>query len=177
MNPISSENTSFSYLRGSPDFLGAVLDSISSCLLLLDKDMKLQAFNDPLRSIFSNRKNEHMLYRFCGNAIGCAFAIEEEKDCGITSNCCNCELRKCALSTYSEGISYHNNLIERDFYRVDGSKQKKILRFSTRLIRYSEDRYVLVIVDDVTELIENRRKISRQEALLRELEKDTVPTD
>jgi len=40
--------------------------------------MELQAFNEPMMSIFSNKSDEDLLYRKCGEAIGCTYQIEEE---------------------------------------------------------------------------------------------------
>lgn len=168
---ISSENTSFNYLRGSADFLDAVLNNISSCILLLDRDMKLQAFNNSIKTIFSNRPNEHLLYRRCGEAIGCAATVEEEKDCGKTTKCCTCVLRKCAIMTYAENISYYKNRLSREFYRTDSRKEMRHLQFSTRCIRYAQDRYVMMIVDDLTSVVNQEDLIREQKALLDKLSK------
>jgi len=40
---VSSENTTFRFLRGSPDFLTALLDHMSECVLLLDQEMRFQS--------------------------------------------------------------------------------------------------------------------------------------
>ena len=66
-------NVSFGFLKGSGDFLNIILNNINSCILLLDKDLKLKAFNDSLKTVFSNKKDEDLLYRRCGEAIGCAY--------------------------------------------------------------------------------------------------------
>lgn len=167
---ISSENTSFSYLRGSPDFLNKVLNSISSAVMLLDRDMRLQAFNDALPAIFSNAPGEHLLYQKCGNAIGCAAAVESEKECGETEKCRSCELRKAAIMTYCEGVEYYKNRIHRDFFLRNGKKVRKILQFSTRLVRFNQDPYVLLILDDLTDLILKEDLIREQQLLIRELQ-------
>ncbi|MCF8352438.1 MAG: hypothetical protein K9H15_14825 [Bacteroidales bacterium] len=51
-NQISSENTSFAYLKSSSHFLNIVMNNINSCVLLLDNQMRLQAFNDSMKTIF-----------------------------------------------------------------------------------------------------------------------------
>ncbi len=75
----SSENISFDFLKESGEFMDLVLNNITSCVLLLDKKMQLQAFNNALKTIFSNKPNEDLLYVKCGNAIGCAYTVEEQK--------------------------------------------------------------------------------------------------
>ncbi|WP_321997841.1 hypothetical protein [Draconibacterium orientale] len=93
-------NHSFDMLAESGEFMNLVLHNITSCVLLLDKDMRLQAFNNALKTIFSNKTDEDLLYMLCGEAIGCAYQIEEAKDCGKTSKCCTCELRLAAFDSY-----------------------------------------------------------------------------
>ena len=76
-NKVTSTNISFDYLKNSSDFLNIVLNNICSCVLLLNKDMELQAFNDPLKTVFSNKPDEYLLYIKCGEALGCAYTVEE----------------------------------------------------------------------------------------------------
>ncbi|MCT4646646.1 MAG: hypothetical protein N4A74_16780, partial [Carboxylicivirga sp.] len=90
---ISMANESFCFLSQSSEFLNLVLNNIKSCVLLLDKDVRLTAYNNSMKTIFSNRKGEDLHYVRCGEAIGCAYQVSEEKDCGLTSKCCDCELR------------------------------------------------------------------------------------
>ena len=169
---ISSENTSFNYLRGSPDFLNKVLNSISSAVLLLDKDMRLQAFNDALRTMFSSAPEEYLLYQKCGNAIGCANPIEQQQECGEADQCCNCELRKAAILTYCEGVEFYKNRLQREFLRRDGTKVRKYLQFSTRRVRFNQDPYVLLIIEDLTDLILKEDLIREQQHLIEQLRQE-----
>jgi len=171
---ISSENTSFSYLRSSPDFLNKVLNSISSCVLLLDKEMRLQAFNDAFRTIFSSSARDHLLYQKCGNAIGCATAVENSAECGTMDDCCNCQLRKSAIMTYSEGVEYYKNRIQREFFQKNGKKVLKYLQFSTRRISFNQDTYVMLILDDLTDLILKEEFIREQKQMIQKLRRESL---
>lgn len=143
-------NESFNMLKGSSDFLNLVLNNISSCVLLLNDKMELQAFNNALKTIFSNKPDEHILYKRCGEAIGCAYQIEEVKNCGNTSKCCNCELRVAALISYMENVAVYKEFVERPFYNLEGEKVLKQLQFSTRVFNYSNEKYIIMIVDDIS---------------------------
>lgn len=156
---LTSTNVSFDWLRGSADFLNAVLHNITCCVLLLDKDMRLQAFNDPLLTIFSNKKGEDLLYRRCGEAIGCAYQIEEMKDCGKTNHCHKCELRTAALYSYLKDEPVYKEAIDKPFFTRDGKKELKHLRFSTRLFVFKREKYILLLVEDVTEMINLKREV------------------
>ena len=168
---ISLTNVSFDYLRNSPDFLNMVLNNISSCVLLLDKKLELQAFNDSMKSIFSARKDEDLLYVRCGEAIGCAYQVDEMKNCGDTSHCAFCKLRESALISYVKNKAVYKQKISREFYMNDGRKVMKHLQFSTRCFEFEKDKYIVLIIDDVTELVDTQNALKAKDQRIRELEK------
>ena len=143
-------NVSFSFLKGSSDFLNIVLDNISVCVLLCDKDMKLRVFNDAMKTLFSNKKNEDLLYMRCGEAIGCAYQIDEQKNCGETSRCSKCELRVAALTSYASNEPVFKERITRPFYNFENQKVDKHLQFSTRLFLFEGEKYIMLMIEDVT---------------------------
>jgi hypothetical protein len=163
MKQISHNNTSFDYLRGSSDFLNQVINNISSCVLLLDKEMKLVAFNDSMKSIFSNRKNENLLYVKCGNALGCAFAVEEMKDCGSTTRCAKCDIRIAAMISYIEKKEVYREHVIREFYTFELTKVAKHLQFSTRFFQFEKESYIIMIVDDISKHMELCNQVKKQE--------------
>jgi sigma-B regulation protein RsbU (phosphoserine phosphatase) len=150
MKSISNTNVSFNFLKNSGEFMHLVLNNINSCVLLLDKQMQLRAFNDALKTIFSNRKDEHLLYIRCGEAIGCAYQIDEAKNCGETSKCCNCDLRLAAMQSYLNNDVVYKEHIVRPFYTYDGIKVDKHLQFSTRIFPFNRDKYIVMIVEDIS---------------------------
>ena len=145
-------NESFDMLKGSSQFLNVVLNNINSCVLLLNQKMELQAFNDATKTIFSNKPDEHMLYKRCGEAIGCAYQIEESRNCGETSRCCDCELRISALTSYMENKAVYKEFFERPFYRKSGEKVMKQLQFSTRVFNLDKEKYIILIVEDISNI-------------------------
>ena len=157
-NHLTHTNERFSALSGSSDFLNIILNNISSCVMLLDNELKLRAFNDPLTTIFSNKKDEELLYRRCGEVLGCAYQLEEGTPCGTTSKCNTCELRISALFSYVENKPLYNEHVVKPFVDYDGNKEYKHLQFSTRLFKYQKDRYIVAIIDDITELKNLRQK-------------------
>lgn len=148
-------NHSFQQLEGSAEFLNIVLNNITSCVLLLDEHMRIQAFNDALTTIFSNKADEDLLYMHCGEAIGCAYQIDEAKECGKTSQCCSCELRVAAMQSYMNEEVIYKSKIKRPFYTKDYQLVEKTLQFSTRLFKYKRDKYIILIVEDITPLTIN----------------------
>ncbi|NPD45640.1 MULTISPECIES: hypothetical protein [unclassified Lentimicrobium] len=157
---IASTNETFQFLSGSSEFLNIILNNINSCVLLLNDKMELQAFNDSLKTIFSRNKNEDLRYKRCGEAIGCAFHIEEGKDCGETTQCCNCELRVAALQSYVNDEVIYNDRITKPFLTFDNERVEKQLQFSTRLFLFRDEKYIIMLVEDITDLIHPDNKIA-----------------
>ena len=143
-------NESFNMLKGSSEFLNLVLNNINSCVMMLNDKMELQAFNDAMKTIFSNKPDEYLLYKRCGEAIGCAYQVEEAMNCGETSRCCKCELRISALTSYMDNVPIYKDFIERPFYKQDGEKVMKQLQFSTRLFIHSNEKYIIMIIEDIS---------------------------
>jgi hypothetical protein len=150
---ISHTNRSFDYLSKSDGFLNLIIHNISSCVLLLNNEMMLMAYNEPLKAMFSDKDHNEIMYQKCGNVIGCALAVEEEKECGTTSHCRICSLRESALKTYINGIVVYKEIISREFYISKHKKELKHLQFSTRIFNFEDEKYILLIINDITPLV------------------------
>lgn len=155
---LTHTNERFSILKESYEFLNIVLDNISECVLLLDKNLILRAFNDPIKTIFTNKKNENLLYKRCGEAIGCAYQIEEERECGHTSKCHSCELRIAALTSYSTKKTIHREHICKPFFNEKNEKIDKHLQFSTRLFNHDKETYIIMIIEDLSHIMELEKR-------------------
>ena len=121
--------------------------------------MRLQAFNDAFKTIFSNKKDEDILYKHCGEAIGCAFQIEEGVDCGKTSQCVNCELRIAAFDAYFDGKIVYKEHIQRPFFDQNNQKVYKDLQFSTRKFHFNKDKYIVMMIEDITKIKQLERDL------------------
>jgi sigma-B regulation protein RsbU (phosphoserine phosphatase) len=163
-NEYSMNNQSFDILRGSPDFLNLVLNNLNSCVLLLDKQMKLRAFNDALKTIFTNKEDEDLLYIRCGEAIGCAYRIEEGKECGTTSHCGRCELRIASMESYLNDEAIYKDHVRRPFFDRNNKKKMKDLQFSTRLFKYRDEKFIVMLVEDITEVVALKAMSNRQQS-------------
>lgn len=164
-------NVSFNYLRNAPDFLNTIINNICSCVLLLNKNMELQAFNDSLKTIFSNKKDEDLLYIRCGEAIGCAYVVDEVTECGKTSHCKYCDLRISALKSYLNKEVVYKKKISRNFYTTGEKKVLKHLQFSTRPFYFEKEYYIILIIEDITDFVNQMEENKRLKKQLKELQK------
>jgi len=142
-------NVSFNFLKGSSDFLNLILNNINSCVLFLNSHMELIAFNDAIKVMFPMSNNCNLKYKRCGEAIGCAHQIEEQKDCGKTSKCRDCELRKSAMDAYLENRTTYKKRILRPFYTEQNIKVNKLLQYTSKLFSFEGDKYILLLIESV----------------------------
>jgi sigma-B regulation protein RsbU (phosphoserine phosphatase) len=166
----ASSNETFLQLRNTPEFLNSLINDICSCILLLNNKMELQAFNDPMKNIFINHNEEHLHYERCGEALGCAYSVEEKKRCGETSKCNSCELRKHALYSSINHEPVFNETISREFYKTDSEKVMRHLRYSIRTFEMDNFHYIMLIINDITILHNQIQMINYQEKLIREFD-------
>lgn len=163
-------NLSFSQLNSSSDFMRIIIENLTSCVLLLDHEMNLKAFNRPLESIFGVQppKGEELLK--CGNVIGCAYAVESMMECGTTDHCKTCPLRVDALESYVRGTETYKQKLSRDFYTCRGEKILKHLQYSAIGFMFDNEKYILVIIDDITEQTNQLMRFQEMQAKIEELE-------
>lgn len=154
-------------LKESNEFLNILFDNITSALFILDKNARIENINESFSLLFQKRE-EKILGNLCGNALGCKFAVEENALCGETSHCKDCILKRDILQTMSEKVPTNRRKLSRDFYS-DIQKETKHFLYSTRYIQYYGKEYILVIIDDHTELETSRNILEEQNGTLRVL--------
>ena len=155
-------------LKESNEFLNILFDNITSALFILDTNARVESINESFSILFQKRE-EKIIGDLCGNALGCKFAVEEKALCGETSHCKNCKLRNDILANMSQKVPTNNRKLTRDFYADDTTKDTKHFLYSTRHIQYNEKEYILVIVDDHTELEKQKAKLEEQNDSLKGL--------
>ena len=151
-------------LKESNEFLNTVFENINSALFIVDGELRIQQFNTVLSRLF-RKSREEILGEMCGNALGCAFAVEENSPCGSTSQCGHCAIRHAILDALPQRAVMHRGRIAREFY-IDGARVLKYLEFSTKVIQFEDRDMILVIVDDRTESeLQKRALIEKQQRI------------
>ena len=154
-------------LEESNQFLNSVLDNIDSAALVLDKRMALRHCNQAFAVIFGT-DDKSVLGMLRGNATKCVYSVDEEKDCGKTSNCGKCKMRSFIQRAFNQGIPTIRTSIAHEYY-IHGERICKHLEFSAKRITIDNEDVVLAIIGDVTEsemqkleLLRSHERISRQ---------------
>jgi len=154
-------------LRESNDFLNLLLDNISSAIFIVDTGRRVQNYNNAFSELF-RKTEDRILGQLTGNALGCKNTEDGVKECGFSEHCIKCDLRKSLLDSLIENVPVEKGLLEREF-SINGVLVKKYLLYTTKQINYHKTRMILVIVDDVTELEEQRYSLKIQNEKLIDL--------
>ena len=165
----TSSGISFESLGNSGEFMKMLMENICSCVLILNDKMELQAFNNAMKTIFANKPDEDLYYKRCGEAIGCAHTVKEMKECGKTSKCKYCELRESAMISYLEKKPIYRKKMDREFFINDKKKEMKHLQFSTRPIYFKNEYYILLIIEDISRVVEQNHLIKLQQEQIKKL--------
>ena len=154
--PIELDN-----LKESNEFLNLILENINSAILIADENMRIHQFNKSFLSLFDSAADRIIESSF-GQISGCVNAVKENKSCGGTSKCQFCVLRKTLLQTLVEGYPVDHKSMERVFY-IKGRPVLKNLEVTSRLIQFHGQKMILVIIYDVSQIEEQKRKLEKQQ--------------
>ncbi|QXM07266.1 SpoIIE family protein phosphatase [Crassaminicella indica] len=151
-------------LKDSNHFLNIIFENITSAIFLVDKNMKLQQFNEPFSVLF-NKKEDKIIGKLCGNIIGCQYSVDENKNCGTTSNCESCIIRNSILKAFHDQTPTFKEILTRNFY-INEKSIKKYFQFTTKYINYNGEDMVLVILDDITELENSKLELQKRNEMI-----------
>lgn len=151
-------------LTESNELLNSVLNNINSAVFIVNNNFKIVSFNNAFKSLFY-KEDADILNKYCGNALGCVFVYREKVDCGGTSHCDKCHLRKNILNSFIQKVPVFKQKMIRDFV-INDLVITKYLEFSTKHITYHDETYTLIIIDDVTDHeLQKQEIISKAEQL------------
>ena len=146
-------------LIDSNDFLSSLLNNITSAIIIIDKNFKVQKINKSFRNLF--QKSEEDVYnKNFGNIMGCVFHVKEEANCGELVNCNVCKLRYNIIKCLTEKVDSINTLIKQEFF-IGNEFVLKYFYTTTKYFEYKGLEYIFVIIFDITEL-ETKNKLLKE---------------
>jgi len=150
-------NDTAATILGSPEFSEFIFNNLTSAIFLVDRDFRVRKINATFASFFSASQDE-ALGKLCGNAIGCSHAVEANADCGTTEACADCDIRSSLTGCFFSPDNTKTNYLTRNLY-IDGTAQTKHFRLKTRFVAWNGEELAIVVIDDITELEEQKRQI------------------
>ena len=95
--------------------------------------------------------------------------LRKKKNVGKLQNVKTCQLRKDGIRAYSDKKTIYNQRLDREFYTTDSKKELKHLRYNVRYFPFKKDNYIIVIVQDISELVRQQLIIDLQMKKLNKL--------
>jgi len=149
-----------SNLKESNAFLSVLFDNLTSAIFLADTDYKVKTVNHSFEILF-NKRNEAAIGQLCGDVLGCYYTIAEKSKCGTTSHCNTCELRASIRDTFLSKNDQSRKQLSREFL-IDSIKTLKHLQYSTRYIKFDNNEMIVLIVDDITDIINQKNELKEK---------------
>jgi sigma-B regulation protein RsbU (phosphoserine phosphatase) len=147
--------------RESNEFLNLLLDNINVAVLLADENLRIQLVNSSFLQLFGKPEADVLAKGF-GRATDCKYRVEEDKECGETSQCDDCPVRHAISKTILENLPVDKMSMERVFY-ISGRPVTKYLQITTRPLQFQGRKMILVILYDVTEMEEQKTQLQEKQ--------------
>lgn len=134
-----------------------ILDALPAAVLLMDADRRVLDMNRAAEDLFEREFATHGM-RLCGETIHCVHVQGTSSGCGDTPSCPDCVLRK-AVQTVCEGGRVHRERAEVELVR-DGECVRFYFLVTAVPFPYDHRNNVLMVLEDVTAMVELRRMLS-----------------
>ncbi len=131
-------------------------------LLLLDSDRQVYKAN-AVAADFSGYSKQNLIGKRSGEALNCIYHLEHPKGCGFSPNCRFCCLRQIVMETFQTG-KCHNRVEVILPTAKDEDEMESVFLASTSILTVKKGEFVLVAIEDITELrsIENQFILQRE---------------
>jgi PAS domain-containing protein len=135
------------------DLFETIIDALPSPLFVVDDDVLILGYNLAAAPLFDSEPDR--IFRIKGgDALHCLHSTSTPEGCGGSEACKKCVVRN------SVNKSYSGNKVVREkseMQLVRGEKVEQIqMLVTTAPLKYKDKLYVLVILEDITELLELR---------------------
>jgi|GEM_PF-1145090 len=151
------ENVQMKELQESKEFLSSVINHVNSLIFVVDQNLKIKRINNAFQ-MFTYRSEKEIYEEYFGNVVNCSNTVTYKKDCGSTPHCDICVFRQSMLQAL-RGETVKNKAT-RDIHSK-GKKVTKHFQFTAKPIEYMDEEMALLIIDDITDLEEQKQKLKK----------------
>jgi PAS domain-containing protein len=133
------------------DFIESILNSIPLPIFVVDEDVRILWFNQSASPLL-NLEPDLVLLKRCGEVFHCVHAVESSAGCGNTEFCKACPIR----NSVQLSINGQRVLRQKHKMRMVG-KDRAVeinLLVTTAPFAYQDESLVLLILEDISELLE-----------------------
>lgn len=135
-------------IRSEQENMRAIFSSTPVGMLLMDERTMILNANAEATRIFS-REHDQIVQYCCGCGLGCINSIMDKNECGLSSACADCKLRKGIIQVFESGISIHGVEIQ---YTVllAGSEHRFWLNVNIEPVSINNSKHAVVTVEDIS---------------------------
>ncbi len=151
------EDTRMETLQESKEFLNSVINHVNSLIFVVDQNLKIKRVNNAFE-MSAYRKEKKIYEEYFGNVIDCSNTVIQKQDCGSTAHCEICVFRQSMLRAL-QGETLKERATRKIY--IDGKKVKKHFQFTAKPIEYMDEEMALLIIDDITEMEEQKQKLKQ----------------
>ena len=135
-------------------FLKTLFESVPIGVMLIDSEGQVKHVNNFMRQAFGV-SDATLIDKAMGEVIKCANVVGRNVACGKGKNCKNCQLVKPSLAAI-EGMHSLRQKAEMQL-RLGENVEDKILIITTAPFEYEDEKYAILLLEDITELSKYRR--------------------
>ena len=146
-------------LLNSNDFLKNLFESLPCGVLIVDSERRVQAINNTVERTFGIHLSE-VINRRGGEVLNCVHAFTADKGCGYSDECRECRIRQTALEAIS-GRRIERHRARTQFY-INGIETNLDFLVSAAPLDHDGDRLAIVILEDITELNELKKRLKAE---------------
>jgi nitrogen fixation/metabolism regulation signal transduction histidine kinase len=134
-------------------FFEAVIDAVPSPLFVVDEEVRVYAYNRAAVPLFAEDPGK-ILRMGCGDALYCIHSAETPQGCGGGEACKKCVIRL-SVGKSCGGQSVVREKTEMQLIRENRAEKVQMF-ITTAPLHYKDQSYVLVVLEDISELFELR---------------------
>ncbi|MFC1811345.1 hypothetical protein ACFL03_01490 [Thermodesulfobacteriota bacterium] len=135
------------------DIFTTILEAVPNPIFIVDDDVRIHGYNMAAAPLFDSEP-DRILTMGCGDALYCIHSKDSIAGCGGGDACKKCVIRNSVTQ------SYHGDKVVREKCEMQLEKGNNIKQIQTLVttapVNYQDETYVLVILEDISELMELR---------------------
>ncbi|MGD9161117.1 MAG: sigma 54-interacting transcriptional regulator [Desulfobacteraceae bacterium] len=158
-------------LLNSNDFLKNLFESLPCGVLIMDKERRVQAVNNSIERTFGIHLAE-VINRRGGDVLKCIHASAADKGCGYSDECKECRIRQTALEAVS-GRKTERNRARVQLY-INNVETTLDFLISAAPLDHDGESLAIVILEDITELNELKKRLKAETSFAGIISRDTV---
>jgi signal transduction histidine kinase len=152
--------------------LQKIFDVVSVGMMLIDRDGSVRKINNVAARLSGNKTTQISGGSQPGDILGCVHAMENSEGCGHTEHCSSCPIRNTFESVIKSGKRLHGAEAEATLIIKDDKKSRLWLQINADPLSIDGRKYVVLAINNVTELKRAGEVLRRDKELLENMIKE-----